>query len=136
MYEVPIERGKVYEFARATLSQTEGHLGFTAICPPTFLTTAGNFWSPRDGSTPSTGFDVRRLLHGEEEFVFHGPPPRAGVTLRADTRLGEQYEKPGKRGGQMRFAQLVTDYRDEAGTLVAQQITTLVETSKPAKEES
>lgn len=134
MYDVPIERGKLLEFARATLAKAPEHLSGEPVATPTFLTIAGNFWAPKDGSVPSVGFDVRRLLHGEEEFIFHGPPPRAGATLKAETRLGERYEKPGKRGGQMRFAQLITDYHDEAGALVAQQITTLVETAQPAKE--
>jgi hypothetical protein len=81
------------------------------------------------------GFDLRRVLHGEEEYVFHGRVPRAGETLTVTTRMGDRYEKEGKRGGTMRFATVVNEFRDEAGELVAEQLTTIVETAKPPKQE-
>jgi hypothetical protein len=35
----------------------------------------------------------------------------------------------------MRFAKIVTEYRDAAGSLVAEQRTTVIETAKPPKQE-
>lgn len=134
-YEIPIERGKVMEFARATQSKNPAYSDADPVIPPTFLTTAGMVWEPRDQSAmASLDIDLRRVLHGEEEYVFHGPPPRAGQTLTVSSRLGEQWEKEGKRGGTMKFARIVREYRDESGTLVAEQTTTLVQTARPPKE--
>jgi hypothetical protein len=134
-FEIPIERGKIREFARATGSSNPAYDGPDAVIPPTFLTTAGNFWaSPEDLPTAGLGFELARVLHGEEEYEFFGPPPRAGQVLSVTSRLGEQWEKDGKRGGTMRFAKIVTEYRDGAGALVAEQRTTVIETAQAPKD--
>jgi hypothetical protein len=136
-YEVPIERGKVREFARATKSKNPAFQGPSAVIPPTFLTTARLTWEPReDDQIGKLGLDLRRLLHAEEEYVFHGEPPRAGQTLTCETRLLDQWEKEGRRGGTMKFSRIVNEFRDATGQLVAEQRTTLVETARPPKEPS
>jgi N-terminal half of MaoC dehydratase len=126
---IPIERGKIREFAHATGSTNPAYDRDDATVPPTFLTTAAAFWG---SSHPAgeLGFELARVLHGEEEFEFFGPPPRAGQTLTFSTRIGEQWEKEGKRGGTMRFAELITDFHDEAGELVAVKRTTMIETGR------
>lgn len=126
-FEVLVERGKIREFAAAMQSESPAYQGSGAIIPPTFLTTASS-WAP-PGSRVVVGFDRRRLLHGEQEYVFHGPPPRAGDTLIAQERLAERYAKPGKRGGEMRFAVVVTEFRSPAGELVAEARGTFIETA-------
>lgn len=130
-YEIPLEAGKIREFARSVQSRDEAYSGADAIITPTFLTTARNTWQPADDN-PLAGItlDLRRVLHAEEEFRFHGRVPRAGETLTVTSRLGEEWTKEGKRGGTMRFITTVNEYRDAAGELVAEQITTLVETGK------
>jgi hypothetical protein len=126
-YEVVVERGKIQEFAAAMQSDDPAYRGPDAIAPPTFLT-SGALWAP-EGARVDVGFDRRRLLHGQQEYVFHGPPPQAGQVLRAVERIEDRYEKPGKRGGLMRFAVVVTEYRSEDGTLVAEGRSTLIETA-------
>lgn len=131
-YEFPIERSKVYEFARAVKSENPVHAGPTPTIPPTMLTSARMIWEPAEQSGfRELNFDRARILHGEEEYVFHGPPPRAGQVLTCATRVTNRYEKPGKRGGQMRFGTVVTEFRDETGRLVAEQHSTIVETARP-----
>lgn len=130
-YEIPIERGKIREFARAAQSRNDAYESPNAVIPPTFLTTATNFWSTDAHPATALGFELARVLHGEEEYEFFGPPPHAGQTLTATSRLGDQWEKEGKRGGVMRFAKLVTEFRDQSGALVAEQRTTIIETAKP-----
>jgi hypothetical protein len=44
----------------------------------------------------------------------------------------DRFAKPGKRGGEMRFATVVTEYRDAAGTLVAEARATFIETAAKA----
>jgi hypothetical protein len=135
-YEMPLERGKVREFARATQSRNPAYQGPEAIIPATFLTHARLAWEPGiESPMAGLGFDMRRVLHGEEEYVFHGPPPRVGQTLTVETRLDSRWEKEGKRGGTMRFARIVNEYRDAAGTLVAEQRSVVVETARPPKQE-
>src|SRR6201986_787657 len=126
-YERVGERGKIAEFAAAMQSQNPAFAGPGAITPPTFLISSA-LWAP-EGAAVDVGFDRRRLLHGEQEFTFHGPPPRAGQTLRGSGQVVDRYEKPGKKGGMMRFAVVVTEYRGEDGTLVAEAPKTLIETA-------
>lgn len=130
-YEIPIERGKIREFARAAQSRNPAYDRPDAVIPPTFLTTAANFWSNEPPPLGELGFELARLLHGEEEYEFFGPLPRAGQTLTVSSRIGDRWEKEGKRGGMMRFAKVVTEYRDESGTLVVEQRATVIETAKP-----
>jgi N-terminal half of MaoC dehydratase len=130
-YEVPIEYGKVREFARAVKSDQPEHASRDGVVPPTFLQTARLAWEPPgEGAVAAHGFDPKRVLHGEEEFVFLGPPPAVGTVLQATTRAGARYEKPARGGGVMRFAETVVEFRDASGDLVAEQHTTVIETPK------
>jgi hypothetical protein len=136
-YQVPVERGKIREFARATMSRNPDYDDAAAVITPTFLTTARFFWEPA-GQSPfrELGLDLKRALHAGEEYIFRGEPPQAGSVLSVSSHLADRYEKEGKRGGTLRFATVVTEFRDPDGTLVAEQRTTVVETSRPPKEES
>ena len=126
-WEVVVERGKIAEFADAMGSDNPAYRGPDAMIPPTFLTTAAR-WAP-PGSRVSVGFDRKRLLHGEQEYVFHTAPPRSGDILTAHERIVERFSKPGKRGGTMRFATVLTEYRTSDGTLVAEAKATFIETA-------
>jgi len=134
-FEMDVERGKVREFARAVMSKHPDYLDAQhPVSPPTFLM-AMAFWTPPSSSPFSkVKLDMRRVLHGEQEFIFHGPPPRAGMHLHAQTRVSEVYEKEGKRGGTMTFLVTTTEFRDDAGTLVAEARSTAIETGKPPSE--
>ena len=128
---MPIERGKIREFARACMSTNPAYVDAPApVSPPTFLTTV-NFWMG-SGTSPLAQLDIdlRRLLHGGQEYVFHGPPPRAGTELTFQTRVDKIYEKAGRRGGTMTFVETVTEFRDPAGTLVAEARSTAIETGQ------
>ncbi|MFV0523476.1 MAG: MaoC family dehydratase N-terminal domain-containing protein [Acidimicrobiales bacterium] len=133
-YRMPLEEGKVREFARATRSRNQAYQGPDAIVPATFLTHARMAWEPRaEAQIEQLGFDLRRILHGEEEYVFHGPPPRVGQILTVTTHTEDRWEKDGKRGGTMRFARIVNEFRDPDGVLVAEQCSVIVETAEPVK---
>jgi hypothetical protein len=134
-FELVVERGKVREFARATKSENREYLDDPApVSPPTFLVSSV-FWAPPGAMRwGSLKLDMRRVLDGGREFVFHGPPPRAGTKLTARTRVDDIYEKEGKRGGTMTFVVTAQEFRDEAGTLVAEMRSTAIETGKPPTE--
>jgi hypothetical protein len=131
-YTMSLEKGKIREFARATGSSAPEYLQDpNPTIPVTFLRTA-IFWSP-PGAQSLMGdlkLDLRRILHGEQEFVFFGPPPRAGTDLTVTSRLGGVTEKEGGRGGRMRFVEIINDFVDESGRLVARSNQTLIETGK------
>lgn len=158
-YEMTIERGKVREFAMATKSDNSAYYDDpNPVIPPTFLT-AASFWAPRRRPQAATrdatagrraggargesqspaGAEARsmsRVLHGGQEYIFHGPPPRAGTKLTVSSYVADRYEKEGKRGGTMTFTVTVTEYRDESGNLVAEGRSTGIVTSRPPTEGS
>jgi len=131
-FEMVVERGKVREFARATKSSNPDYLdGDRPVSPVTFLVTSA-FWQDRSNS-PWAGAgpqNFERLLHGEQEFVFFGEPPRAGDVLTGVGRIDKVYEKAGRRGGDMKFTEMVTGFRDPTGKVVAESRTTSIETGK------
>jgi hypothetical protein len=136
-FEMVVERGKIREFARATMSRNPDYFDDpVAVSPATFLMTSA-LWNT-SGTMPTLGLDIdiTRLLHGGQEFTFHGPPPRAGTKLTAQMRVTDTYEKEGRRGGTMSFIEVVTDFRDDSGALVAETKIVLIVTGKLPTEES
>jgi hypothetical protein len=132
-YPIEIERGKILEFADATRSRNPAYWEDPApVVPPTFLTTQ-MFWQEWAGPDANpwhhVELDQKRGMHAEQEYVFHGPPPRAGTRLVAQSRIAEVYDKQGRRGGKLTFAVMVTEFRDEAGRLVAEARLTGVESA-------
>ena len=122
-----MERGKIAEFADAMLCDDPAYRGPDAIIPPTFLTTGGR-WAPA-GVRVNVGFDRKRLLHGEQECLFHGAPPVAGDVFTAQERVVDRYSKPGKRGGTMRFRHRGHRVPHAGGALVAEARATFIETA-------
>jgi acyl-coenzyme A thioesterase PaaI-like protein len=76
---------------------------------------------------------MRRVLHGEQEFEYLRPL-RAGDVLTATSRIVDEYEKEGKRGGTMRFVVSETEFRDQSGEVVAYSRGTSIVTSKATTE--
>ena len=134
-FEMTVERGKIREFARATMSSNPEYLEDPIPpLPPTFLTSV-SFWTPPGQSVfAKLNLDLRRILHGGQEYRFFGPPPHAGAQLTVQTRVDDVYEKEGKRGGTMTFVVTVTEFRDESGKIVAEARSTAIETGKPASQ--
>jgi hypothetical protein len=127
-----LEKGKIREFAKATGSKAPEYLQDpNPTIPVTFLRTS-IFWMPPNAPSlfGELKLDLRRVLHGEQEYVFYGPPPRAGAELTVTSRLGGVTEKDGGRGGRMRFIEIINDFRDETGRLVVRSNQTLIETGK------
>jgi hypothetical protein len=126
-FVMDVERGKIREFAAATFAPEPDDAD--PVAPPTFLTTAFHWQCAGSDPWEQVRMDPSRGLHAEQEFVFHGPPPRAGDRLVGTSRIAEIYEKQGKRGGTMTFVVMVTQFRDASGRLVAEAKLTGVETS-------
>jgi acyl dehydratase len=131
-FTIEIERGKIREFAVATHSSNSDYLEVAEpVVPPTFLTTTA-FWATGDADAwQAVAMDQARGLHAEQEYVFHGPPPRAGAKLRARSRITDIYAKQGRRGGTLTFAVMRTDFHDPQGRLIAEAKLTGVQTAAP-----
>src|SRR5688572_2694553 len=114
-----IERGKIWEFARACLNSSDAYRSPDAVIPPTFPRTLA-FWAPPRGGERRGrgGMDMRRVLHGEQEFEYVRPV-RARDKLFATSHVKSTYEKEGRRGGTMRFVETETVFKDSSGEIVA-----------------
>src|ERR1700746_3029458 len=79
-FTVPIEWSKVREFARAIKDPNSVYFDPEAAkkahggipVPVTFLQTSA-FWQEADSSPGIGGFDMRRILHGEQDFELLRP---------------------------------------------------------------
>ncbi|MFB5281756.1 MaoC family dehydratase N-terminal domain-containing protein [Peribacillus sp. Hz7] len=89
------------------------------IAPPTFPIAI----SAEAGDLPIQ-LDERRMLHGEQEFIYHRPI-RPGDRLNCQTKVTDLYEREGK-SGMMQFLVLDTEITDTVGKLVAISRTNII----------
>ncbi len=129
-YTLLIEHGKVAEFIEAIGADPEDYnFNGEIIVPATYLTTSF-FWERRvEGANPLEAVkqDPSKALHAEQEYTFFGPPPVAGTKLTCQGRVDRMWEKTSKSGKTLLFVDIVTDYHDETGALVAEGKMTIVE---------
>jgi hypothetical protein len=127
-FEFPLEKGKIREMARAMDSRCDEYFGDDPPVPPTFLKLAQFVWEPAEGSAIGrVGYDPNNPpLHAEQEFVFDGPPPRAGEVLTAQTVVESIEDKPSRRFGRLDYITMVTEFRNAEGRIVGQARTTSV----------
>ena len=125
-FDLPVESGKVKEFAIAVGDNNPLYFDPDAarergipgcIAPPTFTVT--QIWQvPREEREERLGanLDYGRVLHGEQEFVYHRPIV-VGEKLRNEGKVADLYTK---QSGERTMTFLVTEneYRDDAGELV------------------
>ena len=138
-FDLPVERGKVREFALAVgednpmlLDPEEARLqGFPdVLAPPTFAVT--QIWQvPREEREARLGanLDYERVLHGEQEFVYRRLPV-AGEVLKGTMRISKDFTKQGRRGGAMRFVTYESRFTDADGDEVLTAYYTLIQTAK------
>lgn len=123
-FEVPLERGRIRDFAEATFTDDDQYYGATEARAngfedlPAPVTLFGSlFFVDPDKHEPDIGFDTANTLHGEQAFEFERVPV-AGETLYGRTTLSDVYRKDRNNGGRITFAELETTFRDTAGELV------------------
>ena len=95
-FEMDIERGKIGEFATAVRASHPAHFdGRNPVIPPTYLASQF-FWEKRvEGANPwdLVQMSEERGMHAEQEYVFHGPPPRAGDRLVAQSKITRHHPR-------------------------------------------
>jgi acyl dehydratase len=130
-----VEYGKIREFARALKDDNPiyfdeeyaKHEGGGILPPPTFTMTMA-FWDDPSNRI-ELGMDMRRVLHGGQEFEYVRPV-HAGDVLTAEGSITDVYKKPGKRGGEMTFAVMQTEFKNQRGEVVVYSRSTIIETAK------
>lgn len=135
-YTAEVNREHAAAFAAAIgddnpLYSDEQYAGDTAYkgttVPPTYLIALGG-----DGELPIQ-LDYRRMLHGEQEFIYHRPV-RYGDRLECTMSVTDIYEREGK-SGTMQFLVLDTEMKDEEGQLAAITRNTIIYRPAQNKEE-
>ncbi len=128
---MPIERGKIREYALATGAARPAYTDDPkAPVPPTFLATVV-FWTPigetlrapevlRACAEAGVEADLGSLLSLEQEYVYHGAPPRAGETLQTAERLSGIQVKQTRDGRAMVVIRFTVSFHDERGELRAE----------------
>jgi acyl dehydratase len=138
-FEMPVERGKIREFALAIgddnpiywdPAYASGTLG-DIPAPPTFTATKA-LWSKAESLSELAGLDPHYRLHGEEEYEYFRPI-LAGDVLTCRSRISEAYEKPGKRGGKMTFIVVEYTFHNQRGEKVLVSRTTSIHTEGPVR---
>lgn len=119
-YTAEVDRERVTRFAQAigdenrlyfdqTYAADTAYDGVTV--PPTFLVALGS------SAELPLKLDFKRMLHGEQEFIYH-KPVRIGDRLECKMTVTDVYERTGK-SGMMQFLVLDTEMKTEDGVLAA-----------------
>jgi hypothetical protein len=138
----PVEAGHVLLFARAVLDDRPDYFNPMAsaapVAPPTFTQALMHFepdfeMRPQAGKLAPGAESSNRaggtVLHAEQRFDYHRHA-HPGDVLTATSQPGRTWTKPGRRGGNLAFSEVVIEFRDQAGELVITSTTVRVETER------
>jgi acyl dehydratase len=128
-FELPVEKGKIKEFARALGDKNPLYydeelaksMGFRSVpAPPTFTATFLHHVPDENfllNMMQEMGIAVATSVHGESEFEYLAPVC-AGDVLTVAVKVKDYYQKEGKRGGKMNFITVESAYTNQDGELV------------------
>lgn len=116
---LPVEEGKIAEFARAVYADA-------GEVPPTFTACAAH-WSGGDASElpRMLGLDLARVLHGEQRYCFHRPV-RPGAVLYGTRAVLAATAEHTRRGDLLTLVTVGTTFADVDGPVVSEE-TVIVE---------
>jgi hypothetical protein len=133
---LPVERGKIREFARAIQDDNPlfrgrdaaSAAGFADVPAPLTYSVVQSHFSEGLNLASDLDLDLARVLHGQSAWIYHRTPV-AGDVLSGETVVANVFKKPGKQGGEMTFVEIETTYRDEGGEPVITEKMTVIETA-------
>lgn len=156
-HQFPIEQGHILMFARAIgdpnpVYVDESYAAGTEvagiIAPPTFVQASSHF-DPEARNRPrigvpwiGSGREPTGIpnangggtgLHAEQHFEYFDVL-RPGDLLTCVTRQGATWEKQGRRGGHLRFSELITEFTNHLGERVVNRRTVSVRTERPVNQ--
>lgn len=111
-----VERGAIRKFADAIGDTNPVYLRGD-VAPPTFPTTFR-------GAIPGLQLDLKRVLHGGEEYEYTRPI-KAGDVITTVRRVVDVYQREGSLG-QMTFIIIETEGTDAAGEPVFKARSTII----------
>lgn len=130
-----VEPGHVMAFARAV-----GEPGMTDSPPapgtpvPATFTATDNQFDPAHmrgmrptGPLAAESTSGGSVLHAEQHFEYL-EPVRVGDVLTVTHLDGRAWDKPSRRGGQLRFREIIKEYRNQDDRLLVRVRMVLVET--------
>lgn len=133
---MPIEAGKVAEFARAIKDPAPEFFdaaaaqaaGFEFIpCPPTFTLAATLYASGDAADLPRLlGLDLSRVVHGEQSCKFHRTPV-VGDVLTGISRISSVSTRNNRVGLPMRMVTIKTEFTDAQGRRVVDEDMLMIE---------
>ncbi|WP_448119590.1 MaoC family dehydratase N-terminal domain-containing protein [Pseudomonas serbica] len=130
--QVEVEKGRLRFFAKAigetdpiyTDEDAARAAGYKSLpVPPTFLFCMQGEGQDLVEQLNVYGFDLGRILHAEQSFVYHRPAV-AGDVLTFESRVVDVYEK---KGGALQFVVNETRVTNQHGEHVANIGCTLVQ---------
>lgn len=118
-FQFPIEAGHIQEFKRA-VGDHDAAFDPDAPAPPTFMVAADRYdpdYDRRlrsDREWPPVAPEIGSGFHAGMVFEYHRHP-HCGEVLTAIVADGEEWAKQGRRGGSLRFREIVTTFVDADG---------------------
>ncbi|MHB8511910.1 MAG: FAS1-like dehydratase domain-containing protein [Actinomycetota bacterium] len=131
---MPVEWGKIREFAKAILDDNPVYEKPDAPIPLTFSMVNAHWPAPTGGQGSKfaeMGLDMLRILHAGQEFEYL-KPIHGGDTLTSSTKISDVKEKEGRKGGTLTFITSETTWTNQRNEKVMLSRTILVHTSKAA----
>jgi acyl dehydratase len=130
---LPVEPGKIREFARATATQNAVHVDVAAaraaghpdVVPPLTYSVATAHLRDQAGFVARLGLDLHRIVMGGVSWEYRRPL-HAGEVLRAVRTVESDAWKETRSGG-IRLVGLVTEFTASDGEVVLLQRETLIE---------
>ncbi|UVE17116.1 MaoC family dehydratase N-terminal domain-containing protein [Pseudomonas sp. LS44] len=127
-----VEKGRLRFFAKAigetdpiytdeAAAKAAGHKSLPV--PPTFFMCLGGEGRDQVEQLKIYGFDLARILHAEQSFVYH-KMAYAGDTLTFDTKVADVYDK---KGGALQFVVNETRVTNQHGEHIADVRSSLVQ---------
>jgi hypothetical protein len=121
-FEYPEHRATIEEWQLRLFGAAIGTGSENLSVPPTFGAVLKSAVPDPLDRFRALGVDPRRVLHGEQAFVYHRPL-RAGETYAVRTRIADVYER---KGGRLVFIVEETALRDADDAIVLTMRSTIV----------
>ena len=118
-YTFTVEKGKIKELALAIGDLKEEYLNGESILP-TFPTVI-EFWGSQGSSSSLLGLDVKKVLHGEQEYEYIGEI-KPGDVITVNSVIEDAYTK-----AKMNFVIMKKEFVNQHGELVLTVRQTIIE---------
>lgn len=119
---LPVEAGKVAELCRA-IGLDPSEVG--DLAPPTFPVVVDHHGPSIASLMEAMGYDLGRVLHGEEDIRFPNGPLRVGDRLEGTISLVGRERRDG-RSGPLELVRFAVRLHRPDGTLAVEVVRTLV----------